>query len=152
MPIYESWFSSKVSGLALRYDIPVSIRDHSIFWINVLFFAGRLPNITLFWDHLGNDLDHIEQSIADSKYSGHGFCKFYHRDNSHMSAHAIVSARHETLNYDWNISICYSRHSDTVGTYMFMHFMLYHHWLSPCTVHMCTSWSKAQNYVTKLCD
>jgi hypothetical protein len=74
IPFDRKWFSHKINGPAVRYEVGVCIKTGWIVWINGPFPAGRWPDINIARLGLIHCLDAGEYYAADGGYSdGHQF-------------------------------------------------------------------------------
>ena len=114
MPIQEQspfsprWYSHKLNGPGLRYEIGISLATGWIIWVNGPYPAGEYNDLQITRLGLLDALDHDEYFLADGGYhdSGgraitpSGYWTFVDRQQ------ATARARHETCNSrfkDWGI-------------------------------------------------
>ena len=72
-PFSRSWWSHKINGPALRYELCVAVGCSRIVWVHGPFRAGRWPDTKIFKRGLRQILDHFgEKTIADAGYRGLG--------------------------------------------------------------------------------
>lgn len=55
------WFSYKLNGAGLRYEVLVSINRGHIVWIKELFRLGEFNDVQIFCEDLRNKLKKIER-------------------------------------------------------------------------------------------
>ena len=70
-PFSRSWWSHKLNGPALRYELCVAIGSSKIVWVHGPFRAGRWPDTKIFKMGL-RQLLHLfgKKTIADAGYRG----------------------------------------------------------------------------------
>jgi hypothetical protein len=105
-PFSPEWFSHKLNGAGLRYEIGICIQTGEPVWINGPFPCGSWPDLRIARNALVDALDPGEYYLADGGY----------RDGNQYSVtptglhlfddrqKAVVHAHHETLNKrykDW---------------------------------------------------
>lgn len=121
-PFDDKWYSHKINGPALRYEVGVCIKTGWIVWINGPFPAGRYPDLTIARLSLIHFLDDGEYYCADGGYSDgnqwsntpNGLHDYEQRTKS------LARARHETVNRRFKIFDClkqqYRHHLGFHGT------------------------------------
>ena len=100
IPFDRKWYSHKINGPALRYEIGISIATGWIVWVNGPFPAGDWPDLRIVRENLIHELLPWEYYIADGGYNdGQQFSitpsgrhEFVDRQR------AQARARHETIN------------------------------------------------------
>lgn len=101
-PFSTSWFSHKLNGPGLRYEVAVSLKDGNIVWINGPFMCGLWPDLKIFRRDLQSFLDPNERVEADDGYKGEPkSCKTPSEMCSMLEGRRFrqrVRARHETIN------------------------------------------------------
>jgi hypothetical protein len=106
-PIYEptpfsrAWFSHKLNGPGLRYEVAVCIQTGDIVWINGGFPCGRWPDIKIFRLSLKHRLVPGEMVETDKGYKGEPTCARTPEDYvSYIDkkAKSRARSRHETVN------------------------------------------------------
>jgi hypothetical protein len=106
IPFSPKWYSHKLNGPGLRYEIAICIQTGEPVWINGPFPCGSWPDLRIARYALVDVLDSGEYYLADGGYrdgnqysvTPTGLHLFDDRQNS------VVRARHETLNKrykDW---------------------------------------------------
>jgi hypothetical protein len=100
LPFDKKWYSHKLNGAGVRYEVAVCIKTGDIVWINGPYACGTYPDILIFQDRLVNMLDKNEKVEADRGYVGDS--KIRTPDDwvnkSERRAKAVALARHETVN------------------------------------------------------
>lgn len=96
-PFHPKWFSHKINGPALRYELAVSCGSGAIVWFNGPFAAGANPDNSIFRRGLKNQLLDNEVVIADNGYTD---AKTLCREDAieFEQYHSDIRARHETVN------------------------------------------------------
>ena len=100
-PFSSMWYSHKINGPGVRYEVAVCIQTGWIVWVNGPFPCGDWPDLAIARHVLHHMLDEGELYIADSGYRAvggraitpNGTHDFLDRQC------ATVRARHETVNY-----------------------------------------------------
>jgi hypothetical protein len=108
MPFDRKWFSHKINGPAVRYEVGVCIKTGWIVWINGPFPAGRWPDVNIARLGLIHFLDAGEYYAADGGYAdGHRFASTPNGLNDYeQRTKALARARHETVNRRFKIFGC----------------------------------------------
>lgn len=103
-PFWKGWFSHKLNGSGLRYEIAVSLKKGDLVWINGPFPCGENSDVSIFRQSLKYELGENERIEADDGYIGEepDFCKtpggFYSRSEGVDKIRRRLRARHETIN------------------------------------------------------
>lgn len=116
VPFSPKWYSHKLNGSGLRYEIAICIQTGVPVWINGPFPCGSWSDLRIARDALVDALDAGEYYLADGGYrdgnqyseTPSGMHLFGDRQKS------VVRARHETLNKrykDWGALRRLYRHS-----------------------------------------
>jgi hypothetical protein len=106
IPFDPKWYSHKINGAGLRYEIAICIQTGEPVWINGPFPCGSWPDLRIARNALVDALDAGEYYLADGGYrdgnqysvTPTGLHNFDDRQK------AVVRARHESLNKrykDW---------------------------------------------------
>jgi hypothetical protein len=106
IPFDPKWYSHKINGAGLRYEIAICIQTGEPVWINDPFPCGSWPDLRIARNALVDALDAGEYYLADGGYrdgnqysvTPTGLHNFDDRQK------AVVRARHESLNKrykDW---------------------------------------------------
>ena len=107
----KKWYSHKINGPAVRYEVAVCIKTGWIVWINGPFPAGAWPDINIARSSLIHFLDNGEYYCADGGYADgnqwsstpNGLHDYEQRTKS------LARARHETANRRFKIFGCLSQ-------------------------------------------
>ena len=115
MPFDPKWFSHKINGPGVRYEIGYCIQNGWIVWVNGPYPCGDWTDLAIFRHCLQQLLDVGERCICDGGYrdssgatltpTGHHTCADRQR--------STVRARHETGNErfkNWGILTQQHRH------------------------------------------
>jgi hypothetical protein len=100
IPFDPKWYSHKINGAGLRYEIAICIQTGVPVWINGPFPCGSWPDLRIARNALVDALDAGEYYLADGGYrdgnqysvTPTGLHNFDDRQK------AVVRARHESLN------------------------------------------------------
>lgn len=97
-PFSKTWYSFKLHGSGLRYEIAISISDAHIVWVNGPYKCGVLNDLQFFQQFLASKLIG-ERVIADKIYR-HPNCMNPSdvTDDGYKKIHSRIRARHETVN------------------------------------------------------
>jgi hypothetical protein len=68
LPFDKKWYSHKLNGAGVRYEVAVCIKTGDIVWVNGPYACGKYPDIVIFQDRLVNMLDRDEKVEADHGY------------------------------------------------------------------------------------
>jgi hypothetical protein len=98
-PFDPIWYSHKINGPALRYEVGLYIQTGWIVWINGPYPAG-IPDLSIARDWLIHELDPNEKYLADGGYcDGRQYSEMPNGlNNLDQRIKAVVRARHETVN------------------------------------------------------
>lgn len=100
----KCWYSHKINGPGLRYEVAVSLKRGFLVWIHGPFPCGEWPDVKIFRHCLKSFLDENERVEADDGYIGEEpvSCKtpggFYSRCEGVDGARRRLRCRHETAN------------------------------------------------------
>lgn len=109
-PISEPWpwesaynrqfFSQKINGAALKYEVGVCIQTGDIVWVNGPYKAGKWNDIKLYRRDLKAALCEGEMVEADGGYRGDDTVRCPHTvfSRADKRAKSKARARHETIN------------------------------------------------------
>jgi DDE superfamily endonuclease len=106
-PIYEprpfskAWYSHKLKGPGLRYEVAVCIQTGDIVWFSGGFPCGRWPDLKIFRRALKQMLNVGEMVEADKGYRGEPSCVRTPTDwvsYVDRKAKSRARSRHETVN------------------------------------------------------
>lgn len=96
-PFNAKWYSHKLNGPAVRYEVGVSCASGDIIWLNGPFPAGANPDNKIFRETLKGELLPNEMVICDNGYTdSQALTKEDAAD--HEQYHSEIRARHETVN------------------------------------------------------
>ena len=95
----KKWWSHKLNGAGLRYEIGVSLDTGDIVWVHGPYPCGRYADVSIFRRGMKTVLDDCERVIADMGYSD-DMCITPDTLLSPVSPklHRLLRARHETVN------------------------------------------------------
>ena len=104
VPFYSGWWSKKMNGTALRYEIAIAIKTGYIVWLLGPYPAGSYSDIKIFRSHLKHLLmmKPGERVEADQGYRGER--KYVDTKDDMIDSLArrdmknLVRSRHETVN------------------------------------------------------
>ncbi len=98
----KAFFSYKINGPGLRYELGLSILNGDIVWISGPFAPGKWPDINIFRRGIVHYLDENERVEADDGYRGnapsHVKCPRTTSNDQVAAMQSRVRSRHETLN------------------------------------------------------
>lgn len=99
-PFNRKWFSYKIHGPALRYEVGVCIQTGDIVWVNGGYPAGSWSDLRIFRHRLKQFLLPNEMVEVDKGYRGDERCRIpqYRVSYSDQRAKSRARARHETIN------------------------------------------------------
>ena len=95
----QKWWSNKMNGLGVRYEIGISIDTGDIVWAHGPFPCGSNPDVSIFRKRLKLELSDGERVIADKGYTD-DMCITPDTILSPIpnDLHSLFRARHETVN------------------------------------------------------
>lgn len=97
MPFNGKWYSHKLNGPAVRYEVGVSSASGEIIWLNGPFLAGTNPDNKIFRETLKGELLPNEMVICENGYADSQ--ELTKEDAAgHTHYHREISARYETVN------------------------------------------------------
>lgn len=110
-PFSSIWYSHKLKGPGLRYEVGVCIQTGDICWINGSFKCGRWPDMRIFRRNLKGLLAPGEMVECDAGYVGDPSCRHKHiiMNLADDRAKCAARARHETVNGDIKSFDCLSQ-------------------------------------------
>lgn len=123
-PFNRKWFSHKMNGPGLRYEVAVCIQTGIPVWTNGPYPCGTWPDLKIARHALVDALDPGERYIADGGYrdgNKHSVTPTG-RNNFSDRQKAVVRARHETYNKrlkDWGALKQQYRHKLELHTIVF---------------------------------
>ena len=97
-PFSPKWYSHKLNGPGVRYEVGLSIARGHIVWTHGPFPAGKYPDIKIARKRYIFEVDDGEMTLADRGYNDP---KFFVNPNYYPHStrqQKIVMARHETVN------------------------------------------------------
>lgn len=94
------WYSHKLNGPGVRYEIALSIEGNHIVHGHGPFPCGDYPDINIFRAQLRGMIPNGEKLIADKGYIGEGMKLWLKNEGNEVQIRAFkfMRARHETLN------------------------------------------------------
>jgi hypothetical protein len=97
-PFSPKWYSHKLNGPGLRYEVGLSIFTGHIVWIHGPFPAGKYPDIKIAQQRYIFMVEDDEMTLADRGYNDQQY--FVNQNYYPESAprQKVVMARHETVN------------------------------------------------------
>jgi DDE superfamily endonuclease len=119
MPFNKQWFSHKLNGPGLRYEVAICIQTGEPVWTNGPFPCGSWPDLRIARHALVDCLEPGEYYLADGGYRDGGNYSVTPTGNHHFHDRqkATVRARHESYNKrlkDWGaLRIKYRHKLDT---------------------------------------
>jgi hypothetical protein len=110
-PFDTKWFSHKINGPAVRYEVGVCIKTGWIVWINGPFPAGAWPDLNIARHSLIHFLDDGEYYAADGGYAdGNQWSSTPNGLNDYeQRTKSLARARHETVNRRFKVFGCLSQ-------------------------------------------
>lgn len=116
-PFSPQWYSHKLNGAGLKYEVALNIRTGDIVWVNGGLPCGSYSDLKLAREEFVPSLAVGEKALADRTYQDHHFI------NSRMYPETAaiqkkILARHETVNSRLK--------SFNVLKYEFRHNLLFH--------------------------
>ena len=97
-PFDTKWYSHKLNGPGLRYEVGICIVSGHIVWVSGPHECGSYPALKIAREGILNILENGEKLIADRGYKGEE--QIWHKGHCAYSAkmEGIVRARHENTN------------------------------------------------------
>ena len=95
----KKWWSHKLNGAGVRYELGVSLDTGDIVWVHGPYPCGSNPDVTVFRKGMKTVLDNEERAIADKGYTDDMALTpdtVFSPIQSHL--HSMLRARHETVN------------------------------------------------------
>lgn len=122
-PFCKDWYSHKINGPGVRYEVGVSIYDGEIVWANGPFPAGTYPDLKIFRANLKENLNENECVISDETYTDYKCVRRGHMKNEEdYSILSNIKSRHENVNEiikNFNILKTRFRHHQSLHSYCF---------------------------------
>jgi hypothetical protein len=111
IPFDAKWYSHKINGPAVRYEVAICIKTGWIVWVNGPFPAGTWPDLNIARLSLVHFLDEGECYVADGGYAdGNQWASTPNGLNDYeQRTKALARARHETVNRRFKIFGCLSQ-------------------------------------------
>lgn len=94
----SEWYSHKLNGPGVRYEIAVSLHSAKAVWASGPFQPGKFPDVTIFRQGLRKRLSSQEYVVADD---GYGDTKCIKPPGEHHPQHwplTYIRQRHENFN------------------------------------------------------
>lgn len=96
-PFSSKWFSHKLNGPGVRYEVAVSTGGGDIVWVSGPYACGRNPDVKIYREQLKSRIQPREKVIGDNGYMDPTI--LLQRDAGDFSNfHTAARARHETVN------------------------------------------------------
>lgn len=122
-PFCSDWYSHKINGPGLRYEIALSIYESKLVWVSGPFPAGKYTDLVIFRRNLKNQLDEHECVISDEIYKDYKCVRRGNLvDEDDNSVHSNIRARHENLNEvikNFNVLKTRFRHHQSLHSFCF---------------------------------
>jgi transposase len=98
-PIEKKWYSEKLNGPGVKYEVGVCIKTGEIVWFKGPFVASK-NDATIFIEDLAHRLYKNEGVDVDGGYKGHDALKnkMVSISRAQRKQKSAVRARHETIN------------------------------------------------------
>lgn len=96
-PFSTQWYSHKMNGAGLRYEVAVSVNGGDIVWVAGPYPCGAYPDLRIYRDQLKRRLLPTEKVIADNGYRD-PTALLQSEAGEFESFHRMVRARHEGVN------------------------------------------------------
>lgn len=97
-PFDAKWYSHKLNGPGLRYEIGICLRTGDIVWVNGGVPCGEYPDLKLAREGYLNIIDEGELTIADDGYQDAAHFIYPQRYPEIGARLKVVMSRHETVN------------------------------------------------------
>lgn len=96
-PFDPKWYSHKLNGPGVRYEVGLCLRTGDIVWINGGVPCGEYPDLKLARDLYLMMIGDGERTVADDGYRSHRFIypQLYPEFRARLKT---IMARHETVN------------------------------------------------------
>jgi hypothetical protein len=109
VPFSRIWFSHKLRGAGLRYEIAVCIQTGDICWINGPFKSGRWTNVAIFCRNLKHRLAPGEMVESDGGYRGDSSCVTEGASAALAQHHTVIvdvknfNCLRQVWRHDWHL-------------------------------------------------
>ena len=97
-PFDRKWYSHKLNGPGLKYEIGLNIRNGNIIWVNGGLFCGQYSDFKLARDEYTSSVSYGELTIADDTYKDRRFFIYPSANPESRTLQKKIMARHETVN------------------------------------------------------
>lgn len=97
-PFDQKWFSHKLNGPGLKYEVGLCIRSGDIVWIHGGVPCGEYSDLVLARDLYIYAVDQGEKTIADEGYNDGNYFIYPESDPPSGAMQKRIMARHETVN------------------------------------------------------
>ena len=97
-PFNKKWYSHKLNGPGLTYEIGLCIRTGQVVWAFGGLPAGDFPDLRMAKMAFVTFLENGEKALADKGYRDSNYFIFPNRDFPDNAQHKRLMARHETIN------------------------------------------------------
>ena len=100
-PRSGKWYSHKLEGSGLRYEVGIQIADGFVVWTNGGYPCGEYPDISVAREEFVAHLRHNERAIADDGYADamkFVYPKLFEEQPQVGRVLKEIMSRHETLN------------------------------------------------------
>lgn len=122
-PFCSDWYSHKLNGPGLRYEIALSIYDSELVWVNGPFPAGTYTDLKIFRRNLKDQLNEHECVVADEIYKDYKCIRRGDLNNQDDGyTHSNIRARHENINEvikNFNVLKSKFRHHQSLHSFCF---------------------------------
>jgi hypothetical protein len=97
-PFNEKWYSHKLNGPGIRYELGLNIITADIVWVNGGYPCGEFSDLKLARQLYVDNVDECELTLADDTYKDRRYFIYPSRDNNTLREQKLLMSRHETLN------------------------------------------------------
>lgn len=97
-PFDRKWYSHKINGPGLRYEIGLNIRQKEMVWTYGGRPCGECPDLVLAREVYTSMVDEGEKTIADRGYRDDQFFINPYNNPQSVVQQKQIMARHETVN------------------------------------------------------
>jgi len=96
-PFNPKWYSHKLNGPGVRYEVGLCLRTGDIVWVNGGVPCGEFPDLRLARDRYLKMIEEGERTVADDGYKDYRFI-YPHLYPEFRACLKSIMARHETVN------------------------------------------------------
>ena len=118
-PFDAKWFSHKLKGSGLKYEVGVNIKNGKIVWVAGGVPCGEFSDLKLARSRIVHLLEHNERIVADDTYKDPRYFIYpsgYPADSAEIQKK--IMSRHETLNSRLKILVFCKQHFDMTLIYI----------------------------------